>query len=331
MSQGYVGKHGEHAERPGQIPKRGWKEIALRVKDQLNYDHVQVVAAGVAFYLFLSLFPAFAALVSIYGLVMDPAAVQAQMEQLAAGLPTQAHDLLSDIMSQIASKPAESLGLSLLVSVVLSLWSANKSMSALFEGINITYNELDRRGFIRRTALTLVFTLGAIVFMIVAMSLVVGFPALVDFLPLPDALKTVLSLLRWPLLAVLVMGGLSLIYKKAPDRHDPQLRWASWGAGIATLLWILGSALFSFYVNQFGSYDKTYGSLAAVIILMLWLFLTAYVILLGAEINSEMEHQTAEDTTVGRRKPLGLRQAWHADHVAAGRDEGDPRQAGKAN
>lgn len=307
---------GHYAHQPREIPRRGWKQIVLRVKNQLAYDHVTVVSAGVAFYFFLALFPAFAALVSIYGLVVEPAEVEQQMSRLTAFLPAQAHDLLSGILRQLASEPESSLGWSLLVSVLLSLWSANKGMAAVFEGVNIAYNEHEGRNWLVQKGLTLLFTLGAVLVLALCLSFIVGFPALVDRLPLPGLLETAVNWLRWPLLFAVIVFSLSLIYKIAPSRRDPQFRWVSWGAVAATVLWLLGSLLFSLYVSNFDSIDNTYGSFAAVVILMLWFFLTALVILLGAEINSEMEHQTARDTTVGTPRPLGQRRAWYADHVA---------------
>lgn len=307
---------GHAANKPTDIPGKGWKDIALRVKDQLKYDHVQVVAAGVAFYFFLALFPAIAAAVSIYGLVVSPEQVQQQMSQIASALPEQAHQMISDILQRMAGKSGSSLGWSVAISTLISLYSAKKGITALFEGVNIAYDELDERGFLKKNAIELLFTLGAIITGILAIALIAAWPALTGKLGLPSVLQTVISWGRWILLAAIIIFSLGLIYKVAPDRDHPEFKWVSWGAVLATLLWIGGSLLFSWYVTNFGSYDKTYGSFAAVIILMLWFFLTAFIILLGAEINSEMEHQTRKDTTVGEDEPMGERGAFHADHVA---------------
>lgn len=311
-----AGRHGHRADSPSEIPPRGWKDIVLRVKDELGKDHLTVVAAGIAFYFFLALFPAMTAMVSLYGLVTEPAQVEQQLSQLTAILPQQAHELVSDILRQIAEKPDQALGFSLLVSILFSLWSANKGMRAVFEGVNITYHEDDGRSFLHKLAITLLFTLGAIVVLILCMALVIGFPAVVGRLGLPGFVQTLAQIARWVVLAAVIVLSLGLIYKVAPARDDPEFKWVSWGAVIATALWILGSLLFSWYVTNFGSFDKTYGSFAAVIILMLWFFLTAFVILLGAEINSEMEHQTRRDTTVGEEQPMGQRDAYYADRVA---------------
>lgn len=307
---------GHDAEKPGQIPRNGWKDIGIRVKDQLAKDNVSIVSAGVAYYFFLALFPTIIAAVSIYGLVMDPAQVEQQMSQIAGILPEQASRMLSNILERIAGKTEETLGWSFAVSILVSLWSAQKGTNSVFEGVNIAYDEIDERGFFKRNGLTLLFTLAGIILGILCTALVVAFPALVESINLPFYLETLIQWLRWPLMAAVVMGALGITYKIAPYRRSPRFRWVSPGAIIATILWLAGSILFSVYIDNFGNYDETYGSFAAVIVLMLWFYITAYIILLGAEINSEMEHQTRKDSTIGEDKPMGQRNAWHADHVA---------------
>jgi membrane protein len=312
---------GHSADKPRDIPAKGWKDIALRVKDQLNYDHVQVVSAGVAFYFFLALFPAIAAAVSIYGLLVSPEQVEQQMSQLASALPEQAHQMISEILHQMAGESDSNLGWTLVISILLSLYSSNKGIAAVFEGVNIAYDELDERGFFKKNGIELLFTLGAIVLGLLAIAVIGAWPGMVGNLGLPSVLQTLISWGRWIVLALIISLSLGLIYKVAPDRDNPEFKWVSWGAGIATLLWIGGSLLFSWYVNNFGSYDETYGSFAAIVILMLWFFLTAYIIILGAEINSEMEHQTRKDTTTGEDEPMGQRNAFHADNVAGSSEE----------
>ncbi|AHM58779.1 ribonuclease BN [Flammeovirgaceae bacterium 311] len=318
-------ERGHNAEKPTQIPKKGWKDVASRVKDQLTKDHVSIVSAGIAFYFLLAIFPAIAAALSIYGLLMEPAQVEQQMSQLANALPEQAHQFVSKILERQSEKPASTLGWSFVLSLLISLWSANKGAKAVFEGVNITYNEVDERGFFKLTAVTLLFTIGGIIIGFFAIAMVVAFPALIDKIGLPSTLETIIQLLRWPILALIVMFSLAAVYKVAPYRKSSEFKWTSWGAIIATLIWLAGSLLFNLYVNNFSSFDETYGSFAAVIILMLWFYLTAFIILLGAEINSEMEHQTSRDTTTGEDKPMGQRGGYHADHVA-GEDKGDNKR-----
>jgi len=311
-----TGDRGHHAEKPAQIPMKGWKDIGLRVKEQLTANHVPIVSAGIAFYFFLAIFPTIAAALSIYGLVMEPAEVKQQMSQLADVLPEQAHQMISNILESQSEKAGSSLGWTLVLSILISLWSANKGTKAIFQGVNITYNEKDERGFFKLTAVTLLFTISGIVIGFIAIAMVVVFPALIDMIGLPATLETIIQLLRWPILALIVMFSLATVYKVAPYRKSPEYKWTNWGAFIATILWLGGSLLFSLYVNNFDNIDEMYGSFAAVIILMLWFFLTAFIILLGAEINSEMEHQTRHDTTTGEDKPMGQRGGYHADHVA---------------
>lgn len=304
------------AEKPNQLTWQGWKQIGKRVYDQLTADHISIVAAGVAFYFFLALFPTLIAAISIFGLVMEPAQIQQQISEVAHILPEQSSQMISNILEGIAEKSGKALGWSLILSILFSLWTAMQGTKAVFEGINVAYDEIDRRGFFKYNGLTLLFTLGGIVIGIISAALVIVFPSIIDNVNLPAWVGDIVPWLRWPVLALIVMGVLAITYKIAPNRRNPQLNWVSWGAVIATVLWLAGSILFSIYISNFGNYDKMYGSFAAVIILMLWLFITAYAILLGAEINSEMEHQTRFDTTIGKDRPIGKRNAYHADHVA---------------
>ena len=307
---------GHRAQKPGDIPVRGLKQVLLRVNRQIQHDHIKVASAGVAFYFFLAVFPALAATVSIYGLAFDPQGVEQQVSAIAEGLPEQASNMIGEILKSIVEKSDENLGWSMLLGLALTLYSAKQGISALFEGVNMAYDEIDERGFFKKNGLELLFTLGAIIFGLLLLALVVGFPAVIESLNLPVVVDAGLRLIRWVLLAAMLSAALAMIYKMAPHRSNPKFKWVSWGAVIATILWLIGSAAFSVYVENFGSYDKTYGSFAAVIILMLWFFLTAFSILLGAEINAELEHQTSADTTTGSDQPMGQRGAFHADHVA---------------
>ncbi|MGB3468427.1 MAG: YihY/virulence factor BrkB family protein [Cyclobacteriaceae bacterium] len=318
-------KRGASADSPSEIPLKGWKDILLRVKNQLGIDHVKIVSAGVAFYFFLSLFPIISVLISVYGLITDPVEVENQLAGALGSLPTDAADMVKNIIKDTLSKSDSTLGFSLLISILLSLWSANSGTSSLFEGINIAYDEVDDRGFFKRTGITLAFTFGIILMGVLTIFLMAGFSSWIQGFD-SELLKTVVTLLRWPLLAILISVGLALLYKVAADRDDPEFKWVSWGSAIATLLWVAGTWAFSFYIENFAGYTETYGNLAAVVILLLWLFLTSFIILLGAEINSEMEHQTAEDTTVGTDEPMGQRDAYHADHVAAGETKAESEE-----
>ena len=281
----------------------------------------------------LALFPMIAALVSIYGLVADPAEVSRQVESLEGVLPEDVAGIVTEQMRAVASADDTGLGFGLILAVLLALWSASSGTKGLMNGINVAYDEQETRKFIPLRATALFLTLLAIVGVTVAVTLVAVVPAVLDSVGL-GALEPVIQILRWPLLALGLMAFLALIYRLAPDRDNPKLKWTSPGAIAATVLWLLGSALFSFYVSTFGSYDKTYGTIAGVVVTILWLLLTTMCVLIGAMINAELERQTLKDTTVGPPKPIGARGAEVADDKPATRAERegkvDPSGAGVA-
>jgi membrane protein len=315
---------GEHADTPTEIPTAGWVQVVKRAWKEAKSDQVPLLAAGVAFYSFLALFPAMIAAVLLYGLVRDPADVQRQAEQISDALPSDAASVLTTQLEAITSTSSGSLGLGLLVSLVLALWSASGGVGNILSAINIAYDEEETRGFVKRKALSLVFTLAAIVFVVLAISLVAVAPALLDNLIDAGPLRWGLEALRWLGIVAAMTVALAVLYRVAPDRDDPEFKWVSVGALVATVVWLVASLGFSLYVDNFGSYNKTYGALAGVVVLLLWLWLTMYVVLLGAEINAEAEQQTAKDTTVGPDRPLGQRGAVKADSLPG---EQPPRPA----
>lgn len=304
---------GARATEPTQIPRRGWLQVLRRAWTEAKRDQVPLLAAGVAFFAFLSLFPAMIAAVMIYGLVVSPQAVADQSRQLASVLPHDAASLVTEQMRSITSRPAQSLGLGLVVAVVLALWSASGGVGNLITAINVSYDEDETRGFVRRKALALGLTLGAIVFVAITLLLIAAAPAALDAVGASGLVRTALEGVRWLLLVVAVAVALALLYRWAPDRHAARFTWVSVGAAVATVIWLVASLGFAFYANTFGSYDKTYGALAGVVVLMLWLWITAFVTLLGAEINAEAEQQTVRDTTRGPERALGRRGAVKAD------------------
>jgi membrane protein len=253
--------------------------------------------------------------VSIYGLVADPETVRDQIDRLTQLLSPETAGILSQQIRQVTAGAGGALGLATVLGIATALWSASSGMKALVTGVNMAYDETESRKFLKLRGLALLLTLGAMLLMAVALALIVAFPAVTN--DWPTALRWTASILRWLLLAALLTVGLAVLYRYAPDRDNPKWSWVSWGSAVATLLWVLASLAFSFYVSSFGNYNKTYGALAGMIILLLWLFLTAFVVLAGAELNTEMELQTAKDTTTGPQRPLGEREAHAADHVAA--------------
>ncbi|EAR21046.1 Ribonuclease BN [Nitrococcus mobilis Nb-231] len=306
---------GRQAERLREIPKAGWRDILLRTKSEISNDHLSMAAAGVAFYAMLALFPALAAIISIWGLVSDPQQVMQQIQSVSGMLPDQTAAIIKSQATKVASASGGAVSLAALGSVLLAVYSASKGMKALIEGLNMVYDEEEKRGFIKLNLVALILTIGLVLVMIAALGMIAAIPALLGSLGLGAVTKTAVIWLRWPLLFVVAIASLALIYRYAPSRTQPRWRWVSVGAVVATLLWIAGSFAFSFYTRNFGSYNETYGSLGAVIILLTWLWLSAFVVLLGAELNSEEEHQTARDTTRGRPQPMGKRGAHAADTI----------------
>ena len=309
------GGRGREADRPQDIPRAGWRDIALRVKDEISEDHVSLVAAGVAFYALLALFPAIAALISIWGLVADPAQLEQQIESVAAALPRDAASILTEQARRVAQGAGGGMTVAAIAGIAFALYSASAGMRAMMDGLNIIYEEGEKRGFIKLYVVSLVLTLVVLVMMIVALGVIVVVPVVLNFVGLGGVAEALITILRWPLLFALALAVLAVVYRYGASRDEPQWRWVSVGAVVATALWVLGSIAFSIYVRNFGSYDATYGSLGAVIILLMWLWLSAFVVLLGAELNSEVEHQTERDTTTGRSEPMGQRGARMADTV----------------
>jgi len=305
---------GRGADTPQEIPAKGWKDIAKRTGKEVKADQVPLLAAGVAFYVLLALFPAIIAGVSIYGLVADPQTVRDQINRLAETLSPETAKLIGQQIQQVTSGAGGALGVATVIGILTALWSASSGMKALITGVNLAYDETEGRKFVKLRGLSILLTLGAMVLLAVAGATIVGFPPIADNLPV--ALQWVVSVLRFVVLAVLLVLGLAVLYRYAPDRDEPKWTWVSWGSAVATVLWILASIGFSIYVKSFGNYNKTYGALAGIIILMFWLWLTALIVLVGAELNTEMELQTARDTTKGPEQPMGERGGHAADHVA---------------
>ncbi len=324
-------ERGCQAGRPRDIPLKGWWDIALRLKSEMAHDNLSIISAGVAFYAFLAIFPALAALVSMYGLVTNPATLEQKIGTIENVLPADAAGVINAELRQIVEGDTRRhLGWGLVGGLVLALWSAAKGVSALFESLNIAYDEQEKRSYIHLSLLALLFTLGAILFFIVYLALIVGVPAALGTSGFRGTVGNLIAYLRWPLLAISEYRALAVLYRYGPSRTKPQWNWVSWGAIIATLLWLVGSFAFSFYVAHFGNYNKTYGSLGVVVVRIVWFLLSVYTILLGAEINAEIEHQTAIDPMIGKPKPIGQRGAYAADTLGpAARDKQDrhPRHA----
>ncbi len=303
---------GREATRPEQIPPRGWRDIFWRAWTEFNNDQIMNVAAGVAFFGVLALFPGMAAFVSLYGLFADVGEAQKHLAALAGVLPADSLTFIGQEMTHLAASKSASLSVTFVVSLLLSLWSANAGVKGLFAGLNVAYEEREKRSFLKLNLVSLAFTILLLVFLAVAMAAMIAAPVAIEMLRL-DPQSRILAALRWPVLLLVVTAGLSVVYRFGPSREQPRWRWVTVGGMVGALGWLIVSLLFSWYVGAFGHYDVTYGSIGAVVGFMTWLWLTATVVLLGAELNAEVEHQTAKDTTTGAPLPMGLRGAEMAD------------------
>jgi membrane protein len=308
---------GRQTATPSEISPRSWKDILVRVYANVSKHRVLALAAGMTYYSILAIFPAIAALVAMYGLFSDPTTIARHLDQLGGFLPGGAIDVAREQLTRVASKGSQTLGLTFLVGLGTSLWSANAAMKSLFDTLNIAHDEEEKRSFVKLNAISLGFTIGGVFFILAALGSIVVIPVVLNYVGLSDAGDLLLRIGRWPAMYLVLTFALAVIYRYGPSRETARWRWVTWGSAIAALLWLAVSGLFSWYAANFGNFNETYGSLGAVIGFMTWLWISAIVILVGAEIDAEMEHQTVRDTTTGSSKPMGVRGARMADTVGA--------------
>ena len=304
---------GREAEWPSEIPAKGWKDILWRVWSEITEDRVTLIAAGAAFYLLLALFPAMAAFVSLYGFVADPSNIAEQVSFLGGVLPSGGMELIQDQLESLVTQDSSALSLSFVFAFLISFWSANNGVKTLFEALNVAYEENEKRSFLWLNLVAFTFTLGAMVMGILMIAVVGVIPAFLSIVNLGQFSEQLIAVGRWALMLVLIVFGVSLLYRYGPSRETAKWRWISWGSGLATVVWIVASIAFSYYLQNFANYNATYGSLGAVIGFMLWAWISVVILIVGAEINAEMEHQTARDSTTGDPKPMGERGATVAD------------------
>jgi membrane protein len=309
--------HGRFSGSPRQIPRAGWKDILWRTYVRTGDDRLLATAAGVVFFGLLAVFPAVTALVSSYGLFANPSTIGANLQTLALMLPEGSFQIVQDQIARVLEKGNTALGATFLFGLALAIWSANAGVKAVIDALNVVYEEREKRGFLRLNLLSLAFTSGAIAALLLMVGAVVALPLALDHIGLAADSRFIVSLARWPLLFAVLLVALGILYRFGPSRRQARWEWLSVGTVAAALLWIAGSALLSWYLSNFGNYNATYGSLGAAIGLMMWMWMSAIIVLCGAELNSEIEHQTATDTTVGRPKPLGARGAVMADTLGS--------------
>lgn len=314
-NRGIEKNRGRAATTPVEIPPRGWRDILWRVWAALGQDNVSIVAAGVAFYGMLAVFPAITSFVSIYGMLADPVDVQRQFATLKGVIPDEAWSLMNDQLKAVASSSERCLGFGAAIGLAIALWSGGAGIRALMSALNIAYNEEEKRSFVSFYGTAFLFTLGIVVVGLFSLGVIVVVPVVLNLIQLGALTQALIAIAPWMILAAVIATALGALYRYGASRSAPKTRWVSPGAVLATGLWMLSSILFSFYVANIASYNQTYGSLGAVVILLMWFWISAYIVLLGAELNAEMEHQTKEDTTEGRPKPMGERGAYVADNL----------------
>lgn len=307
---------GRYAASPARIPWRGWKQVLGRVFREAASDRVSLSASGCAFWATLSLFPAISMIISLYGLAFDPQTVEPQLETIRHLLPPPAFAMISNQVRLLVSHPSSTLGASLLVSTVVALWSASTGTKSLLSALNLAYEEQERRSLLAFQAIGLVMTLGAIVGVAMGLAILLLLPAVISFLGLSAHTRGLVQLGSFAALMLFILLSLSVLYRFGPSRRVARWHWITPGSVMATVLWVVASLLFTYYVQHLTSFSSTYGPLGTVAGIMLWFWVTAYAVLLGAELNAELELQTAEDTTKGGPRPMGNRGAYVADHVA---------------
>jgi membrane protein len=305
--------HGRSASVPEAIPLSGLRDVFWRVFHEVLADRVTLIAAGVTFYLLLALFPAMAALVSLYGLVADPIIISEHLRELAALLPPGAFDLLADQIKELVNRRDATLGMTFFVGLGIALWSTHSGTLAIFDAMNVAYEEEEKRGLVRLNLIGLCFTLCAMLLMVVMVALVGVMPVVLSYLWLDQFKEHMALLMRWPLLLLVVAVAVTSVYRFGPSREPATLRWMTWGAVLTTVAWAAMSLGFSFYLDHFANYNATYGTLGALIGFLIWIWLSVVILIVGGELNAELEHQTAKDTTTGTPLPMGARGAYVAD------------------
>lgn len=310
---------GRHAEGWSSIPRGGWRAILRRTMQGFSEKNLSLVAGGATFFMLLAIFPAIAAFVSLYGLLFDTAAVETQVAQLEGFVPESGLDLIEGELSRLAATSSGSLGFAFVAGLLVALWSANAGVKSLLSAMNIVWGESEERGIVRLTLTAFAFTLGGLLVIAAFVAVVAVAPAVLGLLGLGEAASWAIAILRWPALFALLAVAVALLFRYGPSRTPARWRWIGWGAIVTTVAMVIVAGAFSFYLSNFGNYNATYGTLGAVIGLMMWMYVTLLVLLLGAEFSAQVEHHVATDTTVGPAMPLGSRGATMADRLPGAR------------
>ena len=304
---------GRGAKSPWQIPFLGWLDIGWRVFKKISLNRIGLVAAGIAFYALLALFPSITAAVALVGVAFDASILLDSSGWLLAALPAAVAEIITQQITEVSTADAETLGFAAILALLVAFWSASKGVGSFVDGLNVIYEEHEDRGFIKLKLITFLLTIGMIAGLALSVLLVAAIPTALAFFGNSEFWKTTTLLIRWPLMFALGVGGIAILYRFAPSRRDAKWHWVSPGAVLACLFWVVATLGFSFYVQSFGTYNETFGALGGVVILLTWLWISAFVVLLGAQVDAEIEAQTKRDSTVGPDRPIGERGAVKAD------------------
>jgi membrane protein len=313
---------GRGASTPLQMPWLGWKDVVLRFAGNVADNRLSSLAGAVAFFTLLSLVPALSLLVTLYRYFTDPLTIAEQLDSLTSVFPQAARDLIHEQAMRLAEREVTALSLTFLISFLVAAWSANAAVKAIFDALNIIYREREKRSFVKLNLMSLSTTISGVVLLIVALAVIASLPVVTALFPFAHELERLVRLLRWPVFFLVATLAIACLYWVGPSRHPARFVWVMPGAVGAALLWAAASWAFSLYVGTLGNYTATYGSLATVVVFMTWLWLSAMIVLAGAEFNAELEHQTGRDTTIGLPKPLGLRGATMADSIGEPKADG---------
>lgn len=313
---------GRHAYAPQDIPATGWKDILWRTWGEITDDRVMLIAAGATYYLLLALFPTIVAFVSLYGLFTDPATVRHHVSLLSGLVPAGGLEIIDEQLTRLTTQGAATLGWGLVISLAIALWSSSSGIKAMFEAMNIAYDEREKRSFLHLNGLALLFTIGGLVAALVMIGVVVVMPAVLGLFGLSRGFEWLVQGLGYGLVVLLLLVGIAALYRLGPSRQEARWRWLTPGAILAVLVIVVASLLFSWYSANFANYEKTYGSLGALIGFLTWMWISITVVIVGAELNAEIEHQTARDSTIGPDTPMGPRHATMADTIGKSADEG---------
>ena len=300
---------------PWQMPRATWIAVAKRSWAEASDDNIGLVAAGVAFYGFLAIVPLLGAVVLSYGLLAEPETVIANVRTLAAAMPADAAQLVGEQLMNVVETSEGKKGFGLLLALGIALFGARNGAGAVVTALNIAYEEKEKRGFVRLTLVNLAITFAAVLAAIAAGLAVTALAALEEVLPHAPGVAVAGKIVSYLLLMLVAAAAAATLYRYGPSRAQARWTWITPGSLLTAAGWVLLTLGFGIYVANFGNYNATYGSLGAVVVLLTWLYLSSYLLLFGAELNSELEHQTAHDTTTGTARPLGARGAWVADHV----------------